>query len=144
MQAAIWTALYPFGYGLSYTSFSYSDPAVEKAEYILTGKDGEYSLDTPVKVSVTVTNTGSTAGTETVQLYVRDMTGSVARPLRELKRFEKVSLQPGESRTIEFRLTADDLAFYTQDLERIVEPGRFTVMTGGNSRDVMSAEFSVR
>ena len=136
-----WTALYPFGYGLSYTSFSYSDPAVEKAEYILTG---EYSLDTPVKVSVTVTNTGSTAGTETVQLYVRDMTGSAARPLRELKRFEKVSLQPGESRTIEFRLTADDLAFYTQDLERIVEPGRFTVMTGGNSRDIMSAEFSVR
>lgn len=139
-----WTALYPFGYGLSYTSFSYSDPAVEKAEYILTGKDGEYSLDTPVKVSVTVTNTGRTAGTETVQLYVRDMEGSAARPLRELKRFEKVSLLPGESRTIEFRLTADDLAFYTQDLERIVEPGRFTVMTGGNSRDVISAEFSVR
>ena len=139
-----WTALYPFGYGLSYTTFSYSEPSVEKQEYSLRCKDGQYSLDTPVKVSVTVTNTGKAAGAETVQLYVRDMAGSVARPLRELKGFEKVMLQPGESRTVEFTLTADDLAFYTPDLDRVIEPGEFSVMTGGSSSDVRSTGFLVK
>ena len=139
-----WTALYPFGYGLSYTTFSYSEPSVEKQEYSLRRKDGQYSLDTPVKVSVTVTNTGKAAGAETVQLYVRDMAGSVARPLRELKGFEKVMLQPGESRTVEFTLTADDLAFYTPDLDRVIEPGEFSVMTGGSSSDVRSTGFLVK
>lgn len=139
-----WTALYPFGYGLSYTTFSYSEPSVEKQEYSLRCKDGQYSLDTPVKVSVTVTNTGKTAGAETVQLYVRDMAGSVARPLRELKGFEKVMLQPGESRTVEFTLTADDLAFYTPNLDRVIEPGEFSVMTGGSSSDVRSTGFLVK
>lgn len=139
-----WTALYPFGYGLSYTTFSYSEPSVEKQEYSLRCKDGQYSLDTPVKVSVTVTNTGKAAGAETVQLYVRDMAGSVARPLRELKGFEKVMLQPGESRTVEFTLTADDLAFYTPNLDRVIEPGEFSVMTGGSSSDVRSTGFLVK
>lgn len=139
-----WTALYPFGYGLSYTTFSYSEPSVEKQEYSLRCKDGQYSLDTPVKVSVTVTNTGKASGAETVQLYVRDMAGSVARPLRELKGFEKVMLQPGESRTVEFTLTADDLAFYTPDLDRVIEPGEFSVMTGGSSSDVRSTGFLVK
>ena len=139
-----WTALYPFGYGLSYTTFSYSEPSVEKQEYSLRCKDGQYSLNTPVKVSVTVTNTGKAAGAETVQLYVRDMAGSVARPLRELKGFEKVMLQPGESRTVEFTLTADDLAFYTPDLDRVIEPGEFSVMTGGSSSDVRSTGFLVK
>lgn len=139
-----WTALYPFGYGLSYTSFAYSEPVVEKAAYSLICEDGKYGLDSPVRVSVTVTNTGKRAGTETVQLYVRDMAGSVGRPLRELKGFEKVALRPGESRTVEFTLTADDLSFYTQSLDRIVEPGEFSVMTGGSSSDVKTAGFIIK
>lgn len=137
-------ALYPFGYGLSYTAFSYSDPVVEKSEYTLGKSGGEFRLDTPVKVSVDVTNTGSVAGTEVVQLYIRDMAASAARPVRELKGFRRVELQPGETGTVEFSLTADDLGFYTPDVEWTVEPGEFTVMTGGNSRDVKSATFNVK
>ena len=103
-----------------------------------------WSLDCPVKVKVTVTNTGDRAGAETVQLYVRDMAGSVGRPLRELKGFEKIYLNPGESRQVEFCLDAEALSFYNPALEQIVEPGEFTVMTGGSSADVQSVKFIVK
>ena len=139
-----WTALYPFGYGLSYTTFAYSAPEIEKESYILEHDGNGWSLDCPVKVKVTVTNTGDRAGAETVQLYVRDMAGSVGRPLRELKGFEKIYLNPGESRQVEFCLDAEALSFYNPALEQIVEPGEFTVMTGGSSADVQSVKFIVK
>lgn len=139
-----WTALYPFGYGLSYTTFAYSTPEIEKESYILEHDGNGWSLDCPVKVKVTVTNTGDRAGAETVQLYVRDMAGSVGRPLRELKGFEKIYLNPGESRQVEFCLDAEALSFYNPALEQIVEPGEFTVMTGGSSADVQSVKFIVK
>ncbi len=116
--------LYPFGHGLSYTTFTYGQPTVDRTDF----SDTE-----PVTVSVKVTNTGKYAGSETVQLYVHDLVGSVTRPVRELKGFEQVMLQPGESRTVTFTLNTTDLVFYTADLEFQTEPGDFDVYVGGNS-----------
>ena len=127
--------LFPFGFGLSYTSFSYSDPRVSAAEM---SRDGE------LRVSVTLTNTGSRAGTEVVQLYVRDLVGSVTRPVKELKGFQKVELGAGQSREVAFNLKASDLAFYTAAGKWEAEPGAFKVFVGGNSRDVKEAGFSLR
>lgn len=117
--------LYPFGYGLSYTKFSFSDVRLDKEEIHM----GE-----PLEVSVTVKNTGGKAGTETVQLYVTDEFGSVARPVRELKRFGKVTLLPGEEQKVVFTLTSDDLRFYTRSMEYRAEPGTFMVWVGADSR----------
>ncbi|HXK12283.1 MAG TPA: beta-glucosidase BglX [Vicinamibacteria bacterium] len=127
--------LYPFGYGLSYTTFSYSEPKVSALEI---GRDGS------LRVSATVTNTGKRAGTEVVQLYVRDLVGSLTRPVKELKGFQKVALAPGESREVAFTLAAKDLAFYTASGRWEAEPGAFKVFVGGNSRDVREAGFSLR
>jgi beta-glucosidase len=126
--------LYPFGYGLSYTKFSYSKPEVSKAT-LRTGDTQE--------VKVTVQNTGNYDGEEVVQLYIRDMVGSITRPVQELKGFQKVMLKKGESRTLTFRLTPDDLKFYNADLKFVSEPGAFQVMVGGNSRDVQQASFTL-
>ncbi len=127
--------LYPFGYGLSYTTFACSEPKVSAPELDRGGS---------VRVAATVRNTGRRAGAEVVQLYVRDLVGSVTRPVKELKGFRKVELAPGESREIVFTLTAADLAFYTGAGRWEAEPGAFSVFVGGNSRDVQEAGFTLR
>jgi beta-glucosidase len=124
--------LYPFGYGLSYTTFTYGDVKLSSKE--ITSNDS-------MTVTCTVTNSGSLAGEEVVQLYIRDMVGSVTRPLKELKGFEKIKLNPGESKTVTFKLTQQDISFYKRDMTFGTEPGRFVVFVGGNSRDTKQAEF---
>ena len=126
--------LYPFGFGLSYTTFTYSDPKLSAA---VLNQRGE------LKVSVTVTNSGRRAGAEVVQLYVRDMVGSVTRPVKELKGFERVELGPGRSSDVTFTIRAADLAFYTARGRWEAEPGAFKVFVGGNSRDLKEASFSL-
>jgi beta-glucosidase len=127
--------LYPFGFGLSYTTFTYSEPRLSAAEI---GRDGS------VTVSVTVTNSGKRAGVEVAQLYVRDLVGSVTRPIKELKGFQKVALPPGESREVTFTLKASDIAFYTAAGRWEAEPGAFKVFVGGNSREVKEAGFRLK
>ena len=122
--------LYPFGYGLSYTTFSYGDIQI-----------GNSSLngDETLRVSIDVTNTGQYDGAEVVQLYIRDMVGSVTRPVKELKGFQKIQISAGETRSVNFDITTEDLKFYNYDLEYVWEPGEFDIMIGGNSRDVKTA-----
>jgi beta-glucosidase len=127
--------LFPFGYGLSYTTFEYGP---------LTLSGNAMSANGSITASVTVTNTGSVQGTEVVQLYIRDLVGSIARPVQELKGFERISLNPGESRVINFTINADLLKFYNKDLEHVCEPGEFEVMVGTNSRDVQRAKFTLK
>jgi beta-glucosidase len=125
--------LYPFGFGLSYTSFEYADLSISNPSL-----RGNQTLT----VSVKVTNTGKVAGKEVVQLYIRDVVGSVTRPVKELKGFQKIALQAGESKTVTFTVTPEDLKFYNYDLKYDWEPGTFEIMIGGNSRDVMKTEIS--
>lgn len=127
--------LYPFGYGLSYTTFEYGDIKLDKKE--LTASDS-------ITVSIEVTNTGDRTGAEVVQLYIRDLVGSVTRPVKELKDFKKVSFDAGEKKTITFTIDADDLSFYNSELKWVAEPGEFTVFVGGNSRDVKEAAFVLK
>lgn len=121
--------LYPFGFGLSYTNFEYTAPLVSN-----TSPKGL----TKISVSTTVTNTGTVTGKEVVQLYIRDRVGSVTRPVKELKSFKKISLEPGEKKTVSFDITTDDLKFYDNNLRYDWEPGTFEIMIGGNSRDIKS------
>jgi beta-glucosidase len=122
--------LYPFGYGLSYTTFSYSDIQLNKTS--LTGNDH-------LIATVTVTNTGKVAGEETVQLYITDPVASVTRAVKDLKGFQKITLQPGEMKAVSFNITPKDLKFYNNDLKYDWEAGEFIFQIGGNSRDVKSA-----
>jgi beta-glucosidase len=126
--------LYPFGYGLSYTTFDVSAPRLERPT-IAIGQNARIAVD--------VTNTGRRAGDEVVQLYVRDDEASVTRPVIELKRFQRVTLQPGERRTVTFELTPRDLSCWGVDMKRIVEPGTFTISAGPNSVDLESAKLTV-
>ena len=126
--------LYPFGYGLSYTSFSYS-PVTLSADRM--DQNGS------IKASVTVTNTGSVAGKEVIQMYIRDLVGSSTRPVRELKGFEKILLQPGESRTVEFTVDVEMLKFYDADMQYVAEPGTFRVFIGPDSTTDNAAEFEL-
>ncbi|GAB3236735.1 beta-glucosidase BglX [Hymenobacter seoulensis] len=126
--------LYPFGYGLSYTTFEYGKPELSTTSLAMNG-----TLD----VKVTLKNTGNYDGEEVAQLYIRDMVGSISRPVKELKGFQKVMLKRGESRTLTFRLTPEDLKFYNTDLKFVAEPGDFHVFVGGNSRDVQMASFKL-
>jgi len=127
--------LYPFGYGLSYTTFDYSD--IKLSSNTLTkGKS--------ITASVTLSNTGKYDGKEVVQLYTRDLVGSITRPVKELKGFQKVSLKAGESKTITFTISENDLKFYNSDLKFVAEPGDFQVFIGTNSRDVKTASFSLK
>lgn len=119
--------LYPFGFGLSYTNFDYTSPLVSNPT-----PRGE----TSITVSTKVTNTGAVSGKEVVQLYIRDKVGSVTRPLKELKAFRKISLAPGETKTVSFEITTRDLKFYDNNLRFDWESGAFDIMIGGNSRDV--------
>jgi beta-glucosidase len=122
--------LYPFGFGLSYTTFSYSD---------VTLSDSLIKGNKTLTASATIANTGNRKGKETVQLYIRDVVGSITRPLKELKGFQQVELGPGESETVSFKITPDDLKFYNADLKYDWEPGKFIIMIGDNSGDVKSA-----
>ena len=128
------TPLYPFGYGLSYTSFEVSAPRFARSSVRM----GEV-----VRLTVDVTNTGRRTGDEVVQLYVRDDEASVTRPLLELKRFQRVTLNPGERRSVAFDLKPDDLAFWDLKMKKIVEPGTFTISAGPNSVDLKSAKLTV-
>ncbi|MDD8017113.1 MAG: glycoside hydrolase family 3 N-terminal domain-containing protein [Bacteroidota bacterium] len=128
------TPLYPFGYGLSYTTFTYGNLKVSS---------GTIKKDQNVTVSVEVKNSGTRSGDEVVQLYLRDDVASVTRPVKELKGFKKISLNPGETKTVEFTLTPNDLSFYNLDMKKIVEPGTFTVYVGGNSADCLQTKFDV-
>jgi beta-glucosidase len=129
------TPLFPFGFGLSYTTFSYSDISLNKKQINFTEA---------LEIKVEVKNIGTMAGEETVQLYVRDLVGSVTRPVKELKGFQKVFLQPNESKQITFKLTAQNLSFYTQRMDFKAESGSFKVFVGGNSTDTKEAEFELR
>ena len=126
--------LFPFGFGLSYTTFGYSD---------LTVSPGAIDSAGTVSVGIRVKNTGTRSGEEVVQLYVRQDAGSVTRPVRELKGFRRIMLAPGESRYVEFSLAGGDLLMYDAAMRPVVEPGRFTVYVGTNSRDVMEGAFGV-
>lgn len=119
--------LYEFGFGLSYTSFSYSDLSISPQD---NGDEGDFN------VSLDVTNTGSRAGAEVVQLYIKDVVSTVTRPVKELKGFEKVMLEPGQKKTINFTIKPEQLSFLDQNMKRIVEPGLFTVMVGSSSEDI--------
>nr|WP_298120253.1 beta-glucosidase BglX [uncultured Pseudoxanthomonas sp.] len=130
-----WTPLYAFGHGLSYTTFRYDAPVVSSA----TLKPDALEQ----RVSVRVTNTGKRAGDEVVQLYVRDDVASITRPVKQLRGFQRVSLQPGESRTVTFTLGFDDLAMYDAHMRQAVEPGTFTVFVGGSSDHTQQATFTV-
>jgi beta-glucosidase len=125
---------FPFGYGLSYTSFSYSSIDLDKKSF----KPGE-----TLTASITVSNTGKFDGKETVQLYLRDLVGSVVRPVKELKGFQQIFLKAGESRKVSFTINVNVLRFYNDKLEYIFEPGDFMIFIGGNSRDVKEASFSL-
>ncbi|OKS88309.1 beta-glucosidase BglX [Mucilaginibacter polytrichastri] len=126
--------LYPFGYGLSYTNFSYTQPVVDKKAIKTTDK---------LNVSVTVSNTGNYDGEEVVQLYIRDVVGSVTRPMKQLRNFRKVFLRKGESKEIKFTLTNEDLKFYDANMKYTSEPGDFKVFVGSNSRDTQEADFKL-
>ena len=127
-------ALFPFGYGLSYSDFQYSNLKLSARSLKKPGS---------ITVSVEVTNNSEVAGHEVVQLYIRDLVASVTRPVKELKGFEKVYLAAGEKRIVNFEISDDDLAFYGKDNKYNTEPGEFTVFVGGNSRDVIEANFSL-
>ena len=122
--------MYPFGFGLSYTTFSYGDVKLSKTA--LTGAE-------TLLASVRVTNTGARAGEETVQLYLSQPVASVTRSVEDLRGFQKVWLQPGEAKDVTFRITPDDLKFYNGKLEYDWEPGQFFVRIGGNSAQLKSA-----
>ena len=127
--------LYPFGFGLSYTTFSYSPVTLDKTAVKAGGK---------VQATVTVTNTGKYTGEETVQLYIRDMVGSMTRPVKELKGFRKITLKPGGKQTVTFDIDESMPAFYNHELEFRAEPGTFQVMIGGNSAQTSSATFELQ
>jgi hypothetical protein len=130
--------LYAFGHGLSYTTFEYSDIVIgdARSESGMTIK-----ADGTLTVRTTVTNTGSVEGTETVQLYIRDLVGSVTRPVRQLKGFERVTLKPGESKEVTFTIDKEMLSFYRQDMTWGPEPGDFKVFIGGASDNTKEASF---
>lgn len=127
--------LYPFGFGLSYSKFDYSDVKLSSTQIDANGE---------LTASVTVTNKSKVDGAEVVQLYIRDVVGSVTRPVKELKGFEKVFIKAGESKTVNFKITPEMLKFYDYDLNFVFEPGDFDVMIGGNSRDVKNARFTLK
>jgi beta-glucosidase len=126
--------LFPFGFGLSYTSFEIGAPRLSVPTI---------STDGSVTVTTEVRNTGSRAGDEVVQLYIRDDVSSVTRPIKELKGFRRVSLQPGQSTTVSFELTPRSLQFWNADMHRVVEPGTFSIMVGPNSVDLKKTVLTV-
>ena len=126
--------VYPFGFGLSYSTFNYSDVKLSSTTI---------KANQNITASVMVTNTSKTAGMEVVQLYIRDMVGSITRPVKELKGFQKIELKAGETKNITFTISVNDLKFYNSDLKFVAEPGDFKVFIGGNSRDVKEGAFKL-
>jgi len=127
--------LYPFGFGLSYTTFEYRNLKVARASI---------AHDQDTEVTVEVSNTGDVSGDEVVQMYIRDMVSSVTRPVRELKGFKRITLEPGETKTVTLSITPEKLQFYDIDMERVVEAGEFEIMVGTNSLDYQSVILNVR
>jgi beta-glucosidase len=127
--------LYPFGFGLSYTSFSLSAPRLSATRIGTGGK---------TSVSVDVRNTGAREGDEVVQLYIRDKVSSVTRPVKELKGFQRVTLKPGESRTVTFTVGPEALQMWNDQMHRVVEPGDFEIMTGNSSVALQSTTLTVQ
>lgn len=127
--------LYPFGYGLSYTTYEYGDVVLNR---------DELTADGTIEASVTVRNAGQVDGEEIVQLYLRDVMRSVTPPVKELKGFQRVALKAGESKTVKFTIDAEMLKFYNSNLDYVAEPGEFVVMVGGNSRDLKEAKFTLK
>jgi beta-glucosidase len=125
------TPLYPFGFGLSYTNFEYSDLKIDNTNSLT------------IKVKATIKNTGKFAGEEVVQLYIRDKVASIVRPVKELKGFSKIKLMPNESQTVEFTLTKNELGFYNEQGEFIIESGEFDVMVGTNSQIGLKTSFAL-
>jgi beta-glucosidase len=128
------TPLYPFGFGLSYTSFNYTNVTMNATSLARGGS---------IQVSATVTNTGSMAGYEVVQFYIHDKVRSLTPPKKELKHFERVSLQPGESKTVKWTIAEKDLSFWNSALQWIAEPGEFELFVGGSSDIPLSATFTL-
>lgn len=127
--------LYPFGYGLSYTTFEYGPVTLDKTEIAEGGS---------VKAEVAVTNTGAVAGKEVVQMYLQDVVGTTTRPVRELKGFEKISLEPGETKTVTFEITPELMSYYNSELDFVAEPGEFRVFIGPDSRTKNAASFILK
>ncbi|MCX6008571.1 MAG: fibronectin type III-like domain-contianing protein [Chloroflexi bacterium] len=126
---------FEFGYGLSYTIFNFSNLRIEPKRVRLTGK---------TSIKVDIENTGNRAGEEVVQLYINDVVASITRPVKELKGFKRIALEPGETKTVEFELPTETLGFYGKDMKFTVEPGVFKVMVGRSSKDiVLEGEFEV-
>ncbi|HET8855596.1 MAG TPA: glycoside hydrolase family 3 C-terminal domain-containing protein, partial [Salinimicrobium sp.] len=128
-------ALYPFGFGLSYTDFTYGDLSLSAKEMSEAEK---------IEVSIPVTNSGKVRGKEVVQLYIRDLVASTTRPVKELKGFKLVSLDPGETKVVSFTINEEMLEFYSAREVWESEPGKFDIFVGGNSRDVKSASFTLK
>ena len=126
--------LYPFGYGLSYTTFNYKNIKADKSKI---------TKNESVTISIDITNTGKIAGEEVVQLYIQDEFASMTRPVKELKGFQKINLKPGETKNINFNISPDMLSFLNKDMKKIVEPGKFNIMIGGNSVDLITTSFEV-
>src|SRR5262249_48007406 len=126
--------LFPFGWGLSYSTFKYANVRATPESI---GPDGH------AKVSVDVSNAGTMRGDEVVQLYIRDEVSSVTRPVKELRGFRRVTINPGETKTVEFTLGPDELSFLNRDMRRVVEPGVFEIMVGGNSVDLIRTKLDV-
>ena len=126
--------LYPFGWGLSYTTFKYDNLSLSPDEMDTRGK---------TKVTVAVTNTGKIKGDEVVQLYIRDEVSSITRPVKELKRFKRISIDPGETKTVEFTLGPEEFSFLNRDMQRVVEPGTFKIMVGGNIVELVEATLEI-
>ena len=131
---AVQGPLYPFGYGLTYSTFSYGD---------LKLSSNTMKSDGSITASITLTNTGNRESTEVVQLYIHDLIASISRPVKELKDFQRVNLKAGESRNVEFHITADKLKFYDYNLNYVLEPGEFEIMVGPNSRDVKVGKLNI-
>jgi beta-glucosidase len=126
--------LYPFGYGLSYSKFKYSNLNLDK---------DKMGLGQSLKISFELTNTGRFEAEEVTQLYIRDLVGSVTRPVKELKRFKKIRLKPGENASISYELSTDDVAFYGRENKLITEPGKFHLWVGGSSEADLMTEFEI-
>ena len=131
------TPLYPFWYGLSYTTFKYDQLKVNKADY---------HANEEIEITVNVSNTGERQGEEVVQLYIRDDYSNTTRPVKELKRFQRILLEKGENKVVSFRLNKEDLSYYNHKAEYVLEPGTFTVMVGGSSldKDLQKVKFNVK
>ena len=140
--------LFPFGYGLSYTTFTYSDLKLSQprlsAEDMMHPKSGRlFSTPHHLRVTAQVKNTGGVEGTEIAQLYIRNTGGSVEEPVRELRGFQRLTLKPGESKQVQFTLGFDELSYYNLDMDRVIEPTQYQVGVGGSSEVALGAQFEV-